>query len=234
MAIGTPASAGTSVSLGGVSSGNFTATAPSASRLFIAAGGATSASRTISSVAGGSLTWAVGKAVTQTKGLVEVWSADCPGGVTSATITVTLSGALLAGAIAGFYCTGLATSSPLDGTGASTARAVPASQNWSSGAAATTNADDLILACSYGDFFTAPTNTPTGTVNTELVDFASANDIGLVVQYVIVAATQASITGTGSWGGTPDSDATVLAAYKANTGGGGAVAVKQLAALGVG
>lgn len=232
MALGTPTSAGTSVSLGAVSSGSITLTAPSSSRVFVAAGGPTSASRTVSSVAGGSLTWAVGKAVTATGGFVEVWSADCPGGITSQSITVTLSGAILAGGILGWYETGVATSSPLDGTGASATTATPDTA-WSTTSGTTTNADDVLYAVAMTDNAGACTSTPSGTVINELIDYHSPNDIEFAVDYVIVAAT-GTYTGTGTWSATPLFEACVLVAYKADTGGGGGSTVKKLAALGVG
>jgi hypothetical protein len=189
--------------------------------LFIVVGGVTSASRTVSSVSGAGLTWtAADKAVTTTNGYVEIWSAHCASGVSAQTITVTLSGAGLAGCIGAFKCSGIATSSPLDGSGASASN--NASDNtWSTGNAVTTNADDLIVAVFHGDYATGQTNTPSGTVINELIDFSSAQDNVLVVQYVIVSATQAAIAGTGATTGGAVTDEEILAAYKADTGGGG-------------
>jgi hypothetical protein len=87
---------------------------------------------------------------------------------------------------------------------------------WTSTAATTTNADDLLIGAAMADNSgSGRTSTPTGTLSNELFDFDSAAAIHLTATYGIVAAT-GSYTATGTYSNPADfADTSLIAAYKA-------------------
>lgn len=223
MALGTPTSAATSVSLGAVSSGAITVTAPANSRLFIAVGGPTSTSRTVSSVAGtdntaGAVNLAVVKAVTVAGIFTELWSANLTNAVTAKSFTATFSGAIAAGALVAWYQAGAATSSPADGAGFSYTEAGPTDSTVSVGPITTTNANDTVYGVIVADNNSANSFTPSGTVINELFDFHTGNDIQMSVVYVTVAATS-TYTATGAWAVGANIEAGLLVGIKEAAGG---------------
>jgi hypothetical protein len=161
---------------------------------------------------------------------VAIYSAQAPSGLAGSTnIQVTPSGTVNNKGMALAYTTGIATSSPVDGTASGGTGTTTA---WSTGSISTANADDLIWTAGHRDALV--TNTASGGT-TELDDFQNSTDsITLTDGYQIVAAT-GSYAGTGTWNtGTTAEWCAAAVAYKGAGGGGGVTVVKNLAALGVG
>ena len=224
MPIGTPVNArdgGSGVSIGAASSGAITVTAAAGAHVFIAVGGPTSTSRTVSTVTGGGLTWTVAEAITSTTAFCEIWSAPNPSGITSQSITVTFSGAVLAAALVALSATG--TAGTLDGTGNGATEA-DASATWNPGSAVTSNANDLIVAAGMSDSSGPNSQSSVSGSGTELIDFSSANDIFMAVNYRIVSS-----SGSYSIGGTPANNPTGPGAYviAAFTEGAAAVGISR-------
>lgn len=217
MALGTPTGIG-SASDGAASLLTITTvgTVPAGGTLFVVVGWVNdSGARTVAVTSAG-LTFTQDKAQTGTEGSVDyglsVWSAPCPAGAINPAILCTWSGANIGVNAAALYCTGVATSSPVDGTPVGQFRATPTS-SWSSTAETTGNADDLLIGAALGD--DSVTSTATGTFSGgELYDFQSPISVALTVVAAVVAAT-GSYTATGTWSGAPGfADIAAMVAYK--------------------
>lgn len=192
---------------------------------------------TLTSVSGGSLTWTIDKQssfATAGSGILScaVVSAQAASGLASATtITATLSGAANGGrSIGAMSFTGVAASSPVDGT-------PPATKNSSSTTAwasnsATLTAGSVLVATAY-EAATDTTSTPTSPSVESFDVKGPAGSFAQTAAYRIESSA-GSVAVAGTWA-TSISDTTVNAvAYLAAGGGGGGPTVKRLAALGVG
>lgn len=187
----------------------------------------------VSSVSGGGLTWAVDKTVKNSQLGIGLASAQAPAGLASGTVlTATYSATTTSRGISGVSFTGIATSTPVDAT----ASATPATGTaWNGGGVVTTNANDVVVGAAMGDAGAGTTSTPGAgwtEVPTTAGDFNSgASGDSWTLVYQIVAAT-GTYTPSGTWLASQTTNGGVGVAYKAAAGG--AVTVKNLAALGVG
>lgn len=213
MAIGTPVAIGTN-SGADVATLTTSGSAPVSSRVFICVGwvGASGVAKTLDSVSGGGLTWDV-DFQQPFSGLAEwgfgIASADAPAGLASSTvITPAYSGILTASMIAGTYCTGIATSLPVDVTDG---QGQSAATNWDTTATTTTFSDTLVLGGCIHDGLT--TNTATGGAS-ELHDFQYAGEAwSMAVEYQILSGlVSASLTGT--WASGANNNTSAFVAYK--------------------
>lgn len=234
MAIGTPTSLGSGGTVSSAGSVAFTSGAaiPSGALAIVLVGWYGSTITT--TLSGGGLVWGTADKTQQgasdTNYKCAIYSAQAPAGAASASaFTGTFSAAASNPMIAGFYCTGLASSSQVDATGGQNTTGT--STAWSSGNITNVTADALIVAGCTVDG--AQTSTAGGG-STELFDFANAGaGTRMTVVYRVVAAISTyALSGTLSANNSLERVAPVVA-YKA-TGGGGGVTVKQLAAMGAG
>lgn len=114
------------------------------------------------------------------------------------TITATFSGSRADQLISAISVTGIAASSPLDKTSVNAQGA--GGQSWTSNnTATTTQADELVVGGSLGNFATTQTSTP-GANLTELHDFGTVNAVDMTTVYRIVSATGA-YSANGTWTG---------------------------------
>jgi hypothetical protein len=217
VAIGTPTTLGTNAVDAAVAPLTTTATVPSGALIVVCFGWGSGSAVTLSSVAGGSLTWSIDHAQAYS-GAIPWWfavvSAQAPSGLASGTtITPTMSGAIFGQLAAGCYCTGLATSSPVDVHSGNGQTQDP----WDTGSATTTVADTLVIGGSFRNGLN--TNTPSGGA-TELHDFQLvAEDWAQCTEYKVLSATS-STSLAGTWttaAGTPDV-VSAFVAYKAAAG----------------
>lgn len=224
MALGTPATLGSTVSAvtTNVFTHTTTASVGSGERIFLVAGYVSNAATERTAVTtGGGLTWTEDHNVGGLDGNfgnLKIFSANCPAGLASSTVlTVTLSGNSFGINIGCFSCSGVATASFVDMVDGQF-RATPTG-TWDSTASSTTNADDLLVGFAFCDGTPTISSTVGGSF-TELLDiFSASNDWTLTVTYRIVAAT-ASYNATGTWSGTPAiTDWAAITAYKAEPAG---------------
>lgn len=187
---------------------------------------------TISGASGGALTWTVdkqGHPTTPALSNSAVVRAPAPAGLASGTtITITFSGGAVARNIAGTSFTGVATSSPVDGTPPATTGGVTTTA-WAS-SSATILAGSMLIAGAYNetnDF----NNTPTSPSVQDVIVHNTASGVSSVTCHRIEASA-GTYTVAGTWSGTANTAINVVG-YLAAAGGGGTT-VKQLAALGVG
>jgi hypothetical protein len=202
MAIGTPTSLGTPVaSAVTATTRTFTTSVAAPSNSLIVAvctwGAGSAVAGTFS---GGGLTWSTDQTNSFNFGFVfsiGIFSAPAPSGLASGSVLTLTGAAGIDANISVCYVTGMDLSGTRKdvshGQGASTA-------NWDSGAATTTNADDLLIGGSLIDgsaTATAMTSTPAAG-ETELFDWInSGDDWASTVAYQIVSATGSqSISGT--------------------------------------
>jgi hypothetical protein len=168
-------------------------------------------SRTLASVSGGGLTWSVDvQARDQSRNHGAIASASAPAGLPAGTvITATFSGAVQHGLIAAASFTGIASTSPLDGTGNNVQRTGAA---WTS-SVTTTNPTDLVVGWSGIDGVT--TSTPTAP-NIEIHDLSDSGYDESDTSVYQITSTAGSKTVNGTWANTSGSTAnmTVAAAYK--------------------
>lgn len=129
-----------------------------------------------------------------------------------------------------FVVTGAATTLPFDVTARISSNA---STSWTSGNTATlAQAAELVFGGSTDNTNINATSTPTNS-NVELVDVFTSDQCAFTVVYKIVASTTA-VAATGTWSGGATSNITSAVATFKEAGGGGAIVVKTLAAMGVG
>lgn len=239
MAIGTPTSLGTPVaSAVTATTRTFTTsvTAPSNS-LVIAVCTWGAGSSVVGTFSGGGLSWGLSGtgAADQTNSFsfgfvfsIGIFSAPAASGLASSQVLTLTTPSGVDANIAVCYVTGMdLTSTRTDGSnggGANTA-------NWNSGAATTTNADDLLIGGSMIDG--AISSTPTAG-ETELFDYQNAGDAWTsTVAYKIVSAT-GSQSISGAWTSAHSEVAGFVAYKAAAAGGGGGTTPKELAMVGVG
>lgn len=187
---------------------------------------------TLSSVAGGSLTWTIDKQgvfSTAADGLAIV-SAQAPTGLASGTtITATFSGSAPGGrSLGGMSFTGVATSSPVDGTPPAITTFATGTA-WASGSMAL-SAGSVAVGCSH-ETSTNLTSTPTSPALESFDVNGGAGTFAATGAYRIESSA-GSVTVAGAWSSSCQGCALGVA-YKVASGGAGAT-VKQLAALGVG
>lgn len=197
MAIGAPTSIGSAQVLdGGSTTRAFTLTSAVAAGQFIivavAAANVSGISVTFSDTKN---TYATDVQNTATTSFVAIGSAQVTTALTTSdVITATFSASEAARMIVGVQVAGIASASALDKSTSGTGTAV----GWSSGAtAATTQADELVVAACTNDSTAAETSTPGGSF-TELFDFSTSSALNMTFVYQIVAATGAQ-TGSGTW-----------------------------------
>jgi hypothetical protein len=226
------ASLGTAVSSSGTTVA-FTTTQTVASGGFITLAVGWFGVITLSSVAGGSLTWAVDKQarISGDNGNVAIVSAQAPSGLASSTtITATFSAGAVDLMIGGTSFTGVATSSPLDGTPAGGFSA--STTAWSTGNVAI-SAGSVLVGASWAGSFDASNLSTASAGSTEGFD-ATTDGTGVTLAYRIEPSS-GSYAVAGTWSGSsgPENVA-IAAAYLATGGGGGGTIDKKLAAQGVG
>jgi hypothetical protein len=195
----------------------------------------TSGTPTVTGISGGSLTWTIDKqasaaVVGPNVGLVAKASAQAPAGLASGTtITATFSASAAGGrSIAGASFTGVATSSPVDGTPPAVA-SFTATTAWATGSA-TIAAGSVVTGMAWqatSNFTSAPTSP-----SLEEYDINGGAASFSATGAYRIEASSGSFTVAGTWSGSA-SGLALAVAYKAAAGGGGTT-VKQLAALGVG
>lgn len=163
---------------------------------------------TLSSVSGGGLTWHIDKQQLTGSMSLGIASAQAPSGLAASTaITATYSGSEFGFRyIAGDSWTGVATSSPVDGT--PPAIHADSSTAWTSNNYTISNSGSLLIALA-GEVQAAMTSTPTSPA-VELQDFTGATSAGssMTVAYRMpgatgsfaVAGTWSATTGTGNAG----------------------------------
>lgn len=202
MAIGTPTQIGTDLTSANTSHQMTTSvTVPSGAMVFLLYGcgsGDGAVVRSATTDNGPGLTYA--EDVKQAGLSVIDWayiilSAQAPSGMASGTVITTTFTQLVISMLAGYYCTGLATSAAKDISDGSGPTSVT---NWDTTATSTTVADTLVIGGALHDGLT--TNSPTGSAN-ELDDFQFAGEAWtMATEYKILSAA-GSASLTGSWGG---------------------------------
>jgi hypothetical protein len=179
------------------------------------------AGQTVTGVSGGSLTWTIDKqAVTSIPGggaLIAKVRAPAPSGLASGTtITATFSASAVGGrSIAGSSFTGVATSSPVDGTPPAIAT-FSSTTAWATGSA-TITAGSLVSGMAY-QATTNLTSTPTSPSLEEYDINGGAGSFSATGAYRIEASS-GSFTVAGTWSGSCSGVAAVVA-YLAASGGG--------------
>ena len=204
-----------------VSSIAFTSTATVASGGFIVVGVSTYASTsTITGVSGGGLTWTVDKQSVTTGGAgVGMASAQAPSGLASSTtITASFSGSdVQFSSIAGLSFTGVATSSPVDGT-AQDAGATMGTGAWTSGSYAIA-AGSVLVGMDWQDATVSPSgHTPTSPSVEAYEHIHAVDKYGQALVYRIESSA-GSYTVAGTWA-VATRDKWVAVAYKAAAGAG--------------
>jgi hypothetical protein len=169
----------------------------------------------VSGVSGGGLSWSVDKqGVTSSIGTALV-SAQAPSGLASSTtITVTFTGSVDVPTIGGTSFTGVATSSPVDGTPLGPTEVTTAA--WSSGSY-TIAAGSVIVATNWTEGVVTG-NTPTAP-SVEAWDVVTSDSDATVLEYNIQAS-DGSYTVEGTWNAAHKNQ-NVAVAYLAASGGGG-------------
>jgi hypothetical protein len=186
------------------------------------------AAATLSSVAGGGLTWTIDKQGHPTNPAASnsaLVSAQAPAGLASSTaITATLSAGVVARTIGGTSFTGVATSSPVDGTPPATAGVSPTNTAWASNSA-TISAGSILVATAYnetGNF----TNTVTSPSLQAVLMPNSVSPTSQVTCYRIESSA-GSYTVAGTWSGAALTAINAVA-YKAAAASGSPDTWKQL------
>jgi hypothetical protein len=191
---------------------NTTAAAVAGSRVFVFVNWS-NATRILGSVSGGGLTWSVDYQAKATNGNTRaaIVSAPAPSGLPANTqLKASFSGSVSHGLIAAASFTGVALSSPLDGTGTTTQGAVA---SWSC-TLTTTNPRDVVLGWSGINANT--TSTPTAP-SLEIHDFGDAGYVQWANSDYRIESTAGAKTVAGTWASTSlaTSNLTICAAYKA-------------------
>lgn len=191
--------------------------------VMIEAGG--TPTRTVSSMSGGSLTWAQRGSVANGAGAfenAELWKAYAASGLSSATITVNLTGANSdCWSIAALSYTGANSSAPFDTNGG-----LPATSHdsFTSGSYSTSQADDMLVGIwGQGNQGSNPgTGTVSGWTNRVTVNTNNFNNMGYEIFEKSVSATQSSQTATiVPTSGTATGYVVLIDAITADGGGGG-------------
>jgi hypothetical protein len=220
MAIGTPTGLGTTITGGSAATSvsvTTTAVVPAGAREFLVV--AYYNNETPSSTSGG-LTWtvdAVRQNTSDTNYRIAILSApNAAGSSSGVTRTVNWTGNVFTRQIAALYCTGLATSSPLDGTPVGGDGTDGSSTTWTTASLATSVADVLLVGGAWLDF-DAFSSTPSNSF-VEVYDFTDAGGpTSMVVQCRVVSAT-GSYASAGAWSAlASDPWTAVMAAYKASS-----------------
>ena len=173
------------------------------------------------------------QAMSLNRGSVEVWrSSNITGGGTfKITVNTGTTGVGIVFAASEF--SGLANASPLDGAGSASNGGDNSTTTWSTGAFATTNANDLLIA-HYGEDLTGTPTGPSGfTVLASFTSGGTGNEDYLVSYYQIVSSTQTSINPTATGGGNGRYGGIGLA-YQQATGGGVTYGLFRVANLATG
>lgn len=174
-------------------------------------GGWFSTVTTVSSVAGGSLSWSIDKQGSTGNSRVWIASAQCPAGLASGTtITATFGASVNYPTIGGLSFTGVATSSPVDGTALGPTQVATAA--WSTGNY-TVAAGSVIVAVDWSEG-TVTGNTPTAP-SVESHEVITA-DQAHVIEYRIESGAGA-VPVAGTWN-TANTNTNAAVAYLADSG----------------
>lgn len=169
---------------------------------------------TLNSVSGGGLSWTIdkqGASTTDANAKVAIVSAQAPSGLASGTtITATLSATSIDRTISGASFTGVATSTPVDGTPTGPTNGTTTA--WAT-ASSTLAAGSMLVGANYNTGFTTPTSTPTSP-SLEVVDRGDTDGNSATMAYRIEAA-PGSYTVAGAWTATAGAHVTVGVAYLA-------------------
>lgn len=183
----------------------------------------------LSSVSGGGLTWTIdkqGHAADPANPLVAIVSAQAPSGLASGTtITATYSASATAPSIGGMSFTGVATSSPVDGTpvgptGVATAAWATASYSLTAGS--------VLIGTSWNEELAG--STPSAGTEAWDLDLSGS---GQVVNYRIEGSA-GSYTVGGTWSGAQKNTTIGVAYLAAAGGGGGGASGRDLMLMGMG
>jgi N,N-dimethylformamidase beta subunit-like, C-terminal/HYDIN/CFA65/VesB-like, Ig-like domain/Cep192 domain 4 len=171
------------------------------------------ATRTLTSLTGGGVTWSVDyqAKATNSNTRAAIVSAPAPSGLPANTqLKASFSGAVAHGLIAAASFTGIAATSPLDGTGTTTQGAVA---SWSC-SLTTTGPRDVVLGWSGINANT--TSTPT-VPSIEIHDFGNTSYVEWASSDYRIETTAGAKTVAGTWASTSlaTSNLTICAAYKA-------------------
>jgi hypothetical protein len=172
-------------------------------------------------VSDGALTWAVDRETTSvlfaTNNLgISVHSAPAPVGLaTNTTITAAFTGGTpdIGVQLGMLYLTGADTGASRVDTTAANIRESPANANWTSGSSNTTNANDGIVGFGFSD--NTATSSTAGGGAAEVFDVFNAGTGWDVTATFLEVLVTGSYSGSGTWSGTPDADASAMVAYKA-------------------